>query len=154
MNTQSPENTLLRPHSKTCTKEQLDYLNTLIGKPWVRGSEGPDSYDCWSCAKHIEETFFGREMPSFTEPPSDLKALARLIRDHPHRKCWQRIQKPVHGALVELAHHKRAFHIGVFLDVDGGGIFHCNQGVGITFDRIVVLKSAGWRGFFYHDWIG
>lgn len=154
MSNKPSENALLEPHSKACTNEQLAFLNKLIGTPWKRGSEGPSSYDCWSAAKLIEETFFGRHMPSFTDPPSDLRALARLIKDHPHRKCWQRVEKPVHGALVELAHVKHAFHIGVFLNVDGGGIFHCNQGSGVGFDKEIVLKAAGWRGFYYHDWIG
>ena len=154
MSTQPSEDLLLRPHSKTCTQEQLDYINQLIGRPWVRGAEGPEAFDCWSCAKHIEELFFGRAMPSFTDPPSALRALAKLIKHHGHRAKWQRVDQPVHGALVELAHVREAFHIGVWLNVEGGGILHCNQRVGVAWDTQLKLQAAGWRGFYYHDWIG
>ena len=53
-----------------------------------------------------------------------------------------------------MAHNRHPFHVGVWLDLDGGGILHSARNVGVTFDAPLNLRAAGWRRFVYHRWIG
>lgn len=130
-------------------------LNTLIGKPYVVGKEGPDEYDCWGLAKFIQKELFGRELPSIQESPSSLKGLMNFVKEHEVRKKWQVAKNyPIHGQLVELSKSENPFHIGVYLNIDGGGILHSIDKLGVCFDKIRIMKIMGWRKMVFHDFIG
>jgi hypothetical protein len=40
--------------------------------------------------------------------------------------------------------------VGVWLDVDGGGVLHCAEGAGVVFQRSDAIKLNGWavEGFY------
>ncbi len=136
------------------TEDEIRFIESLLGKPHIPGMNGPDAYDCWGVAQVIERRLFNREMPDIKEPPTDVRKLIAFIHSHKARAQWKRTDTPAHGQLVELAHGNHPFHIGVYLDVEGGGIIHSLAKVGVSWDREIVLKAAGWRKFAYHDWIG
>lgn len=128
----------------------------LIGKPYLVGTKGPDKFDCWGLAQYVQRKLFDRNMPTIDQPPTDNspKTMMRFIRDHEARRQWKRIDEPKHGSLVEMSRSNLPFHIGVYLDIDRGGVLHCAQGIGVGFDPLILLPNAGWRGLTYHDWIG
>lgn len=137
------------------TVEELLFIASLMGKPHVPGAEGPDAYDCWGVAKTVQRELFHRELPSIKAPPTDIRMLVAFVREHMARDQWKVAEiDRQNGQLVELAHGKHPFHIGVYLDIDGGGILHSLAGIGVAFDRPIVLTASGWRKFIYHDWIG
>lgn len=136
------------------TPESLAYVNSLVGKSWEIGAHGPEEFDCWGLVWAVQKNVFGRELPRVENPPTDnLRHLMKFIAVHPARKQWKVGQKH-HGALVEMAYSDVTFHVGVFLDVDGGGIIHSQRRVGVCWDRESALLAAGWRKFVYHEWIG
>lgn len=128
-------------------------VSDLIGLPYVVGAQGPNEFDCWGLAKEVQKRLFNRDMPSIEDPPTDLHNLMNFIKKHPARRQWLKSKGPKHGQLVELAHGKHPFHIGVYLNIDGGGLIHSVNPLGVCFDRIPALEAAGWRKFIYHDWI-
>jgi hypothetical protein len=132
----------------------IEFIESQLGKPWEKGAAGPDAYDCWGWAEVLQRVAFGREIGTIAEPPEDKRALIEFVKAHAARKNWRQVETPVHGGLVELAHNSRPFHIGVYLDIDGGGISHATAGVGVTFDTILALRAAGWRRFVFHEWSG
>lgn len=130
-------------------------LVSLIGKPYKLGYEGPDYYDCWGLAKHIQSVMFGRHMPSIKTPPEKVAGLVKFVKTHEARKQWTLAKSyPKHGQLVEMSTNELPFHIGVYLNIDGGGIIHSHENCGVCFDTMPLMKIAGWRRFIYHDWIG
>lgn len=129
-------------------------VGDLIGLPWVRGAMGPDSYDCWGLAREVQRRLFSRDMPAIETPPESLVGLARLIANSPIRRSWRRSERPCHGAMVEMARERTPWHIGVYLDVDGGGVIHSAQHAGVCFDRVAVLRLGGWRRVTYYEWAG
>lgn len=129
-------------------------INELIGLPWVVGAEGPDAYDCWGLARTVQREMFQREMPRISEPPVDVRSLVKFVREHRARTQWREVPGPVHGGLVEMAHGRHPFHIGVYLDIDGGGILHSVNPAGVCWDLEITLRASGWRRFTYHDWTG
>jgi hypothetical protein len=141
----------------------LDYLNGLLGLPWQRGAAGPQAYDCWGLVVEVERALFGRTLPMIAEPPETKEELQAFVALHAARKQWCVVERPVHGGVVEMSHQGDPFHIGVYLDVDGGGIFHSvspsprggpTRLGGVRFDPILKLQASGWRRFVYHDWNG
>lgn len=130
------------------------FLIANMGKAWEAGANGPDKFDCWGWSQALERECFGRVVEDILEPPTKTRDLIEFVKNHAARKHWAEVPTPIHGGLVELAHNNRPFHIGVFLDIDGGGISHAAPGVGVTFDTLLALKASGWRRFVFHDWIG
>ncbi|TAN71888.1 MAG: DUF87 domain-containing protein [Magnetospirillum sp.] len=49
-----------------------------------------------------------------------------------------------------LRRSRHPIHVGVWLDVDGGGVLHCAEGAGVVFQRSDALALNGWaiEGFY------
>lgn len=108
-------------------------------------------HNCYTLAKYTQETLFNRSLP-IIELESDAiseftykLSLAKIQAGD----SWVQVEKPVHGCIVEMSHATIPHHIGTFLDLNGGGIFHCVKDVGACFDSIAYLKVGGWRRFIY-----
>lgn len=121
-----------------------------IGIPWQAGAQGPDAFDCMSFFRFIQKKHFGIEVPLVIAPDyDDAHALADLMSTHPERQKWLRIGKPEHGCAVVI---HRPMHIGVWLDVDGGGVLHCARGADVIFtsDSAWHMSGFGRKEFFRH----
>lgn len=113
----------------------------------------PYEMDCQDLVRFIERECFGREVLGLVVPSSRTSELVRFIRDHPDRLRWRISERPEHGGIVEMSHNVEAHHVGVWLDIDGGGILHAFIG-GVAFQRPLELQAAGWRRIIYHAWSG
>lgn len=119
-----------------------------IGVPWVAGAQGPHAFDCMAFFGHVQKTHFGIEVPQVIATDyDDPSVLVELFARHQERRRWQPIDRPVHGCAV-LVH--RPLHIGVWLDIDGGGVLHCVRGSGVVFstDQAWFYSGFGRREFF------
>lgn len=117
----------------------------LIGVPWRAGAQGPDAYDCWAFASMVQSRFFQRPLVPIADFGSR-EAARNLVAA---RRTWRRVEVPTHGDMVEFQRFGRADHVGVWLDVDRGGVLHCMQGPGTCFDRVADLEVLGWRPRFW-----
>jgi len=135
------------------TPEIIEAVSELIGRPYKSGSMGPDTFDCWGLLRHVQKLCFDREVQAIVPPEdeSDLRALVYFIKNHPEHQNWVKVAEPVHGGAVEMSSSSHPHHIGVYLDIDGGGILHCSN-AGVTFDRIFTLTVSGWRKMVYYDY--
>jgi hypothetical protein len=57
--------------------------------------------------------------------------------------AWRLIERPVHGSGVLLRGGDRP-HVGVYLDLDGGGVLHAQEGAGVIFTERSKLKKVGY----------
>lgn len=103
---------------------------------------------------HVERALANRPVPWITDPPAAVRPLISFVLHHPHRAAWTPVSAPAHLCLVEMAHHKHPWHIGVFLDVDGGGVLHTREKAGVAFDSLLKLDILGFRHLTFHDWNG
>jgi hypothetical protein len=112
-----------------------------IGIPWQAGAQGPESYDCWAFFRHIQAEHFGIETPVVIAPDiDDHRALVDLFARHSERGRWLRTGTTTHGCAV-LIHWP--LHIGVWLNVDDGGVLHCLRGAGVVFTKDSAWASSG-----------
>jgi hypothetical protein len=116
----------------------------LIGKPWVAGKAGDDEFDCWGLVRYVQAKHYGRELPIIAPENYGIMQCARTFRDHPERARWVDTDEPTDGDIALLAHNRHPVHVGLWLDVDGGGLLHCVQGTGVIFQNMNSLKLAGW----------
>ncbi len=126
------------------------WAETYIGLPWSATGEGPTTFHCWAFVCWVQERHFGRPLPAILNP-DDLLAIARGFRDHPERRRWQPVEAPAEGDCALMRQARYPIHVGVWLDVDGGGVLHCSQEAGVAFQGVNALALNGWRiEGFYH----
>ena len=124
-----------------------------IGLPWENGAQGPESYDCWGFFRHVQRTYFSTEVPFINVDADDLRQVIKNFTKHDEVTRWQKVTKPASGDAVLMRHSKFPSHVGVWLDVDSGGVLHCVRGEGVVFSSITALKFSGWGHieFFKHE---
>lgn len=128
-----------------------EIINALIGVPYRLGAQGPDELDCYSCARMLQSKLFQRSMPEFAMPgQAGRMAIASAISVHPERHRWHEIAEPVDGALVTMARNQCGYHIGTWIEEDGGVIVHAIEECGVVADTISTLQAVGWRKFRFH----
>jgi hypothetical protein len=69
----------------------------------------------------------------------------QLYQSHPERGNWKEVQLPQPWALAlmyDKTHEKEDVeHLGVYLDLDGGGVLHTDDPHGATFDTLFELRK-------------
>lgn len=136
------------------TKDEIiEYATSLLGKKYKSGGNGPDEFDCWGLLRNVQMTCFDRDIQAIVPPEDedDLRALIKFIREHPEHQNWIVVDEPVHGGGVEMSSSAHPHHIGVYLDIDGGGILHCST-AGVTFDSLFNLRASGWRKMVFYKY--
>lgn len=113
----------------------IDY----IGQPWVR-----HTHDCWAFFRRVQSEQFGRFVPEIPIDSYRRMVVQDLIEGHAERNNWLPVDTPSEGDAVLLAHAQHPSHIGVWVDVDGGGVLHCVGWSGVVFQNTKNLKATGW----------
>lgn len=86
----------------------------LLGKPFVRGARGPDTYDCYGLAMEMFRRA-GIVVPDFTSPGTT-EEVAELIASNEH--TWRRV--PI-GTLMSLTTFRLegvGAHVGIMVEDD------------------------------------
>ena len=116
----------------------------LIGRPWVNGAQGPDEFDCWGLVRYIKREHYDVELPIIDVDAMDLRKIFKVTTDHEEYQNWREVDIPKDGDLVTMAQAKFPSHIGVYLEIDGGAVIHCVQGMGVCFSNRFSLRNSGW----------
>ena len=129
---------------------QVEELTGLIGLPWVVGAAGPDAFDCWGLFVMVQRQCFGRHLPQNPVDATNLRAVLDAFNGHPERKRWQSVDQPTEGDAVLMRQSRYPVHIGVWLEIDGGGVLHAVRHAGVVFQTLAALDAHGWRieGFY------
>ena len=130
--------------------EDTSFALSLIGKPWVSGASGPDSFNCWGLVRYCFAERKGIILPQFSG--IDEVSLSKLVRTAESQALehWEEILKPEHFAVVGMSTNLRISHVGLWLDIDGGGIFHSSSGSGVVFQSIQTIRQNGIQLFKFY----
>jgi len=121
-----------------------------IGTPYLAGGQGPDAYDCMGFFRMIQGAHFGIEVPVIIAPNYDDPAILADCFDNEERNNWYKEPAPMHGDAVII---HRPMHIGVWLDIDGGGVLHCVNGIGVIFTKDAAWQLSGFgRCEYFRHW--
>lgn len=120
-------------------------LSPLIGLPWIAGARGPEAYDCWGLFLAVQRQHFGRDLPQIPIDALNLRAVLAAFNGHPERQRWQPTSAAEEGDAVLMRQSRYPVHIGVWLDIDGGGVLHAVRHAGVVFQTLAALDAHGWR---------
>lgn len=130
------------------------WASQYIGRPWTVGGQGPDSFDCWGFVRFVQKEHYGRDLPFIDIDANNLRATIKGMMFHDVRKVWENVSRPSDGDAVLMAHGKYPTHVGIWVDVDGGGVLHCTRGEGVVFSSLSALRIAGWGRIEYYRYVG
>lgn len=114
-------------------------INRYIGLSWAAGARGPDAFDCWGLLREVQARQFGKSIPDMPE----FGAVARDMYDERmNSREWVIVDKPFHGAGV-LMRGGDDPHVGIWLDLEGGGVLHSMERVGVIWSPRATLRMLG-----------
>jgi len=104
----------------------------LLGKPFVDGGRGPDSYDCYGLATEIFRRH-GIELPDYRISCENASKINSTIDEEKNK--WIECEKPEVPSVVVLRFNSRYFnHVGVY--IGSGKFIHTAKKTGVRIDRI------------------
>jgi cell wall-associated NlpC family hydrolase len=130
--------------------QDLHWAFQYLGRPWVSGAIGPDEFDCWGFFRYIQKNHFELNLPVIEVDATKFKLAIDGFKNNEERTNWVKKSTPSNGDAVLMAHAKYPSHVGIWLDVDGGGVLHCVRGEGVVFSTISSLKNSGWGRVEYY----
>ena len=119
------------------------FANKYIGRPWVAGAQGPDSFDCWGFVRYVLKHEYGYAVPQVNVNPECLRDVLHAFRTDLAFTAFMEVPYPRGGDVVLMRQAKNPVHAGLWLDVDGGGVLHCVRGNGVVFQNIASLNACG-----------
>lgn len=111
-----------------------------IGLPWIAGQR-----DCWLFFRGISEKHYDRTIPTVDVDVMDIRDVIHKV-DAEKQARWEQIDRPEDGCAVLMSRNRYPVHIGMWLDIDGGKVLHCAQGMGVVFQNRQALAFDGWTG--------
>lgn len=114
-------------------KDIIGYL----GLPWIAGER-----DCWIFFRQLCKAHYDRDVPEVDVDVYDIKDVIRKV-DHEKRLRWEQIDTPEDGCAVLMTRSRFPVHIGMWVDIDGGKVLHCAQGMGVVFQNRQALAFDG-----------
>lgn len=118
-----------------------------IGIPWENGAQGPDAYDCWSFFRDMQRTHFERELPIISVNANSIKTVISEFQSNDEYTNWEQVEmfsQLEGGDAVLMSQSRYPSHVGIWIEVDGGGVLHCVQGSGVIFSSAVGIGRDGW----------
>lgn len=100
-----------------------DYINSVVGKPWVNRAEGPDSFDCFGLVLDSFRRLDGIELPVIPGYLDFSSTVAEAVKEQKIKDCWSKVSSAVfaHGTVVVCYHSGKPVHVGRCLC---GGVVH------------------------------
>ena len=122
----------------------IHFANKYIGRPWVAGAQGPDSFDCWGFVRYVLKHEYDHDVPQVNVNAECLRDVLLAFRTDLAFKSFKEVEKPQDGDVVLMRQSKNPVHAGLWLDVDGGGVLHCVRDSGVVFQNVRSLNTCGW----------
>lgn len=114
-----------------------DYINSVIGKPWVNRAEGPDAFDCWGIVidsfRKVDEIELPQIAGYVDVDCETSEAAQQAIDSKKYIKC-----QPSDGAIMAAFFNGRLVHVGRCLS---GGVLHSTEGLGVRFDKYRLVTA-------------
>ena len=107
------------------------FANKYIGRPWVAGAQGPDSFDCWGFVRYVLKHEYGHDVPQVNVNAECLRDVLHAFLTDLAFTAFEEVPLPRDGDVV-------------WLDVDGGGVLHCCRNSGVVFQNVPSLNATGW----------
>lgn len=132
---------------------RTDWPSLYIGRPWVSGGRGPDSFDCWGFVWWVYKTHFGLLLPCYpgldaTDLRCNLEAFSAIETQAPGL-CFTLATKGSEGAGIAMGACEKTAHVGIYSEMEGGLIIHCEEKSGVVASTESELRAKGIKKIVY-----
>lgn len=129
--------------------DRLAFLEALIGSPYEIGATGPDAFDCYGLARHVQAALYDVAMPKLPFVAATTRQQAEAMLSHPELRNWREI--PEHEArdgdgvlMGNVA--RRDFHLGTYIvPITAGVVLHIDKASGVVVDDLPSLRAIGFH---------
>ncbi len=118
----------------------MHYAHSYIGLPYKAGE-----FDCWDLVRDVYSKQYGIELAKIPVDEDNIRQLINTVNKTPERNNWIKTLTPNEGDVVLLRQSRHPIHVGVWLEIDGGGILHCIKNSGVVFQNLQSLHLSGWE---------
>ena len=116
----------------------VEYVTSVIGKPYAIGGYGPDEFDCWGLVRDYFGRVDGIHIPHIDTTDVGLLGTCKRMGQ---TAGWVKIPTPIDGSAVLMSQGKAAHHVGIYIN---GGVIHAVDGVGVRWQSIIDIGYL-WR---------
>ena len=120
----------------------IDWASKYIGKPWINGQ-----FDCWGLVQEVYKNEFGIILSPIITNAESIKYVYSEFSKSNNYTHLQETKELKDKAIVVLSQGKYPSHVGLWADIDGGGIVHNLQDIGVVFQKEIELNISGWKIF-------
>jgi len=117
----------------------MHWATSYIGEGYV-----PQHNDCWAFCRRVWQERFGIDVPVVSADVHSMVAVSHAFQRHAERVHWFEVESPREGDAALMSHCRFPSHVGIWIDVDGGGVLHCQYGIGVVFSSRAALSRSGW----------
>lgn len=121
------------------------FASRYIGIPWKKFGRSTAGFDCWGLVIHVLREHYGIEMDDAVA--DGLKTTERVRAFINYEKTsmadWDLVDYPEDGDIVVMGNRNSVpTHCGIYIHVDGmgGGVLHCEEGIGCVFERAADVR--------------
>jgi cell wall-associated NlpC family hydrolase len=105
--------------------------------------------DCWGLCRTVWKDRFGLEVADVACDRDDARDVGDAFTTR--RGIVSRpVGEPFEGVAVYMTSARLPHHIGIYVDVDGGGVLHAMRTPGVIFTRMRMLGTLGFRVLGYY----
>lgn len=122
-------------------KDPAVFMAEMMNRDWES-----NGLHCWALTRLMVKECFGVDLPLVTSiVPNGRTAKADLFNKHEQRKFWKEVYRPDDWG-VALMSRKGAEpdlfeHSGVYLNMEGGIVFHVDYPHGCVADSVMEIKQ-------------
>lgn len=115
-----------------------DYIDSVIGKPWVDRATGPDAFDCWGLVVDSFDKVEGITLPvvdGYADGVVTSQCAMKEI-ENPH---WKEVDSPTAGLVFVCESSGGASHVGRM--IDSTWCLHSpHGGSGVQVNKLAAMK--------------
>lgn len=113
----------------------MNWILEYMQKPFEHDSYGPDSFDCYGLLWHVCKHQGGIELPRMDNMEGHLARINAAVQGQILSGDWREVWRPQQFDAVVMRRAGEAYHVGVWLDVDGGKVLHATPAGVLCNDR-------------------
>ena len=122
-----------------------DFIRNYMRCEFQHGAYGPNDFDCYGLVWHVNKHHNNLDLPRFDDIGYQMERINNAITGQTSGDDWLEVQTPEDFDVVVLRRAGEAYHVGVWLNVDGGKVLHAME-KGVYCHDVPALK----RNHFQH----
>lgn len=119
----------------------MHWMYNYLGKPWAH------EYDCFRHFAQVQSEIYKRdkvlELPDLPDV-LDYDGAKDYVSNHEIvNELWEEVDSPEEGDAIIFGSDKLSFHVGTYVNEDGGGVLHCDHRQGVQFTSMRSYRMYG-----------